>query len=262
MKWWRRWKKKSVLAGFSRRLPKVMNQQVKLPSQELVEHQDGLGAFRGAGLWWRFCHVVQANTFALGFSLRTEGGPHAPRSGPALVVANHQSFLDPVAVGLAFPRPLIYLARKSLFRNPIFSWLIRSLNAVPIDQEGIGKEGIRTILAQLNLGKAVLVFPEGERTLTGRMNPLKPGVHLLIKRTQAPIIPVGIAGAYQAWPRRQPLPIPAPLFWPTRPGTIAVSVGRPLEARRIAGLPREQALTELYDAIDAVQRRAEKLRRR
>src|SRR5262249_55912329 len=147
----------------------AMNQQITVPSPQPVVHQDGLGAFRGARAWWHFCHVLTSHAFTLGFSLRTEGGAHAPRSGPALVVANHQSFLDPVAVGLAFPRPLIYLARKSLFRNPIFSWLIRSLNAVPIDQEGIGKEGIRTILAQLNLGKAVLVFPEGERTLTGCM---------------------------------------------------------------------------------------------
>jgi len=239
-----------------------MNQQISFPKQPPVQDQDGLGASWVARGWWHFCHVLTSHAFSIGFSLRAEGGAQAPRSGPALVVANHQSFLDPVAAGLAFPRPLIYLARKSLFRNPAFSWLIRSLNAVPIDQDGIGKEGIRTILAQLNLGKAVLVFPEGERTLTGRMNPLKPGVHLLIKRTQAPIIPVGIAGAYDAWPRHQPLPIPAPLFWPARKGTIAVSVGQPLEASRIAGLAREQALTELYEAIDAVQRRAEKLRRR
>ena len=239
-----------------------MNQQVILSSPQPSKHRDGLAAFWGARAWWKFCHVLQSHAFALGFSLRTEGGPYVPRSGPALVVANHQSFLDPVAIGLAFPRPLIYLARKSLFRNPVFSWLIRSLNAVPIDQQGIGKEGIRTILEQLRLGKAVIVFPEGERTLTGRMNPLKPGVHLLIKRTQAPIIPVGIAGAYDAWPRQHMLPTPAPLFWPASQGTIAVSVGRPLEARRFAQLPREQALIELHQEIDAVQRRAEKLRRR
>jgi len=238
-----------------------MNAEIKSASPAPLAQQDGLGAFWGARLWYKFCYVLQAHTFSLGFSLRTEGGMHAPRTGPALVVANHQSYLDPVLIGLAFPRQLIYLARKSLFDNPMFSWLIRSLNAVPIDQDGIGKEGIRTILQQLNHGKAVVVFPEGERTLTGRMNSLKPGVHLLIKRTQAPIVPVGIAGAYQAWPRHQPWPVPAPLFWPASQGTIAVSVGRPLEASRFAGLPREQALTELYQEIDAVQRRAEKLRR-
>src|SRR6185436_3601001 len=105
-------------------------------------------------------------------------------------------------------------------KNPLFAALIRSLNAVPIDQEGIGKDGIRTILEQLQLGRAVVVFPEGERTPDGRMLPLKPGIHLLIKRTQAPIVPVGIAGAFDAWPRGRRFPMPAPLFWPAGKGTI------------------------------------------
>ncbi len=239
-----------------------MNQQAASRSTQPTYNQDGLGGFWGARLWYNFCHVLQSHAFTLGFSLRTEGGSNVPRSGPALIVANHQSYLDPVAIGLASPRQLIYLARKTLFRNPIFSWLIRSLNAVPIDQEGVGKQGIRTILEQLQLGKAVVVFPEGERTFTGHMNPLKPGVHLLIKRTYAPIIPVGIAGAYDAWPRRRRLPTPAPLFWPAGKGTIAVSVGQPLDARRFAEMPRAQALHELFHEIDAMQRRAEKLRRR
>ena len=238
-----------------------MNQQVPAPMDDLHRAEDGVASTIAAKLWHKFCYLVQANCFALGFSLRTEGAHHVPPSGPALVVANHQSFLDPVPIGLAFPRRLIYLARKSLFRNPVFSWIIRSLNAVPIDQDGIGKEGIRTILDQLEFGKAVLVFPEGERTWDGRMSPLKGGVHLLIKKTQAPIIPIGIAGAYDAWPRWRPYPIAAPLFWPANKGTIAVSIGKPLDARHFAALRRPQALTELFDAIDAVQRRAEALRR-
>jgi len=237
-----------------------MNQLIPTKSTDQNSTGDGLGSW-GARAWYKFCYVLQAHAFSLGFSMRAEGMQHVPASGPALVVANHQSFLDPVIAGLAFPRQLIYLARKTLFRNPVFRWLIESLNAVPIDQEGIGKEGIRTVIDQLQRRKAVLVFPEGERTMTGNMQPLKAGVHLLIKRTQAPIIPLGIAGAYDAWPRWRNYPIPAPLFWPPNKGTIAVSVGRPLEAIHFAVLNREQALRELYEAIAAVQRRAENLRR-
>jgi 1-acyl-sn-glycerol-3-phosphate acyltransferase len=233
-----------------------MNQRITPPVR------DGLGHYRGSHLWYDFCYVLHSNAFANLFSLRTEGMHHVPRTGPLLVVANHQSFLDPVAIGLAVRRKLIYLARKTLFRNSLFTWLIRSLNAVPIDQQGIGKEGIRTVSEQLQMGKAVLVFPEGERTPHGRMLPLKPGVHLLIKRTLAPILPVGIAGAYAAWPRRRKLPIPAPLFMPAWDGTVAVSVGKPLEARRFADLPREQALQALFDEIHKVQQRAERLRRK
>jgi len=232
-----------------------MNQQITPPVK------DGLGHYRGAHLWYDFCFLLHSNAFANLFSLRTEGMHNVPRTGPLLVVANHQSFLDPVAIGLAVRRKLIYLARKTLFRNRFFTWLIRSLNAVPIDQEGIGKEGIRTVSEQLHMGKAVLVFPEGERTPHGDMLPLKPGVHLLIKRTLAPILPVGIAGAYHSWPRSRKLPIPAPLFMPPWAGTLAVSIGAPLDARRFAELPRAQALQALFDEIQKVQLRAERLRR-
>lgn len=239
-----------------------MNQFVSTSPKELPRTKQGLTSSLSGSLWHKFCYVLQANFFTLGFSLRTEGAQHVPRSGPLLVVANHQSFLDPVSIGLAIPRRLVYLARKGLFRNPLFRWLIRSLNAVPIDQDGVGKEGIRTILEQLALDQPVLIFPEGERSATGTMNPLKPGVHLLIKRAHAPIVPVGIAGAYDAWPRWRPYPILAPIFWPANAGTIAVSIGQPLDPALFANLPREQALQALAREIDAVQRRAELLRRR
>jgi len=147
------------------------------------------------------------------------------------LIANHQSYLDPPLVGLAARRELVYLARKTLFDSRFFGALIRAYNAVPIDQEGIGKGGIRTILDQLAMRRAVLVFPEGERTRDGLMHPLKPGILLVIKKTQAPIVPVGVAGAYEAWPPSRPYPIPAPLFAPAPRGAIAVVVGEPLEPR-------------------------------
>jgi 1-acyl-sn-glycerol-3-phosphate acyltransferase len=191
-----------------------------------------------------------------------QGERNMIHEGPALIVANHQSFLDPLIIGLCARRPLVYLARKTLFKNRVFAALIRSLNAVPIDQEGVGKEGIRVILEQLSQGKAVVVFPEGERTPHGAMQPLKAGIHLLIKRTRAPIIPVGIAGAYEAWPRSRAYPMPAPVFLPPREGTISVALGKPLDAHYYAELPRPQALRELLDKIHDEQQRAEKLRRR
>lgn len=207
-------------------------------------------------------HVAGMAGFTLGFSFRWEGTRHVPPTGPLLVVANHQSFVDPWIVGMAVKRKLTYLARKTLFRNAFFARLIRSLNAVPIDQEGVGKEGIRAVVEQLRLGKAVLVFPEGSRTPDGVMHELRPGIQLLIKRTQAPILPVGIAGAYDAWPIWRKYPIPAPLFLPPARGTIAVAVGEPIDSARLAELPREEALTLLFEEIHKMQARAEALRRR
>jgi 1-acyl-sn-glycerol-3-phosphate acyltransferase len=132
-------------------------------------------------------------------------------SGPVLLVANHQSHLDPVLVGIACPRRLKYLARRGLFFWP-FSWWIRALGAVPIDRERGALGGIKTTLNLLRQHEAVLVFPEGTRTPDGQLHPLLPGFCLLARRSGATIVPVAISGAYISMPRGRILPLP----WPIR----------------------------------------------
>lgn len=217
--------------------------------------------------WWSYCFYetaffLCATGMTLGFSYRSAGMRNVPREGPVLFIANHQSFLDPVLIGLAVRRHLSYLARKSLFDHPAFAWLIRMLNAVAIDQEGLGIDGLRAVLRLLKEGKAVVVFPEGTRTDKGEIMPLQPGIQLLIKKTRAPIVPVGIAGAFEAWPNSRPCPIPAPLFMPPGKGTIACVVGKPLDAERFVEMPRAQLLTELYAELRREQEWAERLRRK
>ncbi len=133
---------------------------------------------------------------------------------------------------------------------------------MPVDQEGVGKEGMKAVIEQLRQGQAVVVFPEGSRTPDGVMHELRPGIHLLIKRTRCPIVPVGIAGAYDAWPIWRQYPIPAPLFMPAAPGNIAVVVGRPVPSDTFATMDRDQAIAELFVEVQKVQRCAEQLRRR
>ncbi len=197
-----------------------------------------------------------------GFNYRYEGGQNVPPNGPALLLANHQSFLDPSIAGCAFRRHLCFLARKTLFRNRYFGALIHRLNAVPVDQEGVAKEGLKTILEQLQAGQAVLVFPEGERTSTGAIQPLKPGILLIIKRIAAPIVPIGIAGAFDALPRTRHWPKLSPFFLPSTGADIAVSIGQPITAERYRDMPREQVLIELREELMRAKERAERLRRR
>jgi 1-acyl-sn-glycerol-3-phosphate acyltransferase len=208
-------------------------------------------------LWW-----ISLIGLTAGFSLRIERGRRIPRTGPVLILANHQSFFDPIALGLASPRPLVYLARKTLFKANWFGLLIRSLNAVPIDQDGVGKEGLKTIIQHLHAGEAVVVFPEGTRTETGALSPLKPGVQLLIKRARMTIVPMGIAGAFEALPWWEKVPKLAPLIQEARPSTIAVTVGDPIDSRRYADMPREVMLAELTAILQKVKDRAERIRRK
>ena len=209
------------------------------------------------GTYW-----LSAMSFVLGWSLRTDGMHNVPGRGPVLFISNHQSFLDPLLIGLAVRRHLHFLSRKSLFRFPVFAWLIRRLNAVPIDQEGSGIEGLKVTLRLLKEGRAMVVFPEGERTYDGAIHPLEAGVQLLIRRARAPIVPVAIAGAYEAWSRWRRLPIPAPLFLPPAKGTLAVSVGKPLDTARLADLPRPDLLQALFVELTQLHQHAERLRRK
>src|SRR3990172_308380 len=114
------------------------------------------------------------------FRFRYFGREHVPRSGAVLLLSNHQSPLDPVLVGRGSPRPLYYLARRSLFFWPL-SWLIRSLGAVPVDREGTSPSSLKIAVEILKQGEALVVFPEGTRTVDGNIGPLKHGFCLLAR---------------------------------------------------------------------------------
>jgi 1-acyl-sn-glycerol-3-phosphate acyltransferase len=215
-----------------------------------------------AYLWYEFMYWKTLTIATLGFSLRVSGRRNVPRRGPALLIANHQSFLDPLVIGIAARRHLCFLARKTLFRNRVFGTLLSSLNTVPVDQEGVAKEGLKTILDELKQGSAVLVFPEGQRSWDGQLQPLKPGIQLLIKRTKAPIIPIGVAGANIALPRGKTRVKFSPFFLPATDASVAVVIGKPLDAERIAHLPREEMMDTLFQELQKVHAAADRLRRK
>jgi 1-acyl-sn-glycerol-3-phosphate acyltransferase len=162
---------------------------------------------------WCLYSVLRGPTWALAklfFDFWSTGREHLPASGPVLIVSNHQSHLDPPIVGLACSRQLKYLARHGLFFWP-FSWLIRSLGAVPLDKKAGGIGGIKKTLQLLRANEAVLVFPEGTRTNDGSLSPMLPGFCAIARRSRATIVPVAIDGAFAALPRGSLVPRPNPI---------------------------------------------------
>lgn len=127
-------------------------------------------------------------------------------TGPALIAANHTSFLDPPIVAVSFPEEIHFLARKSLFNNPIFGSFIRNLNAHPISGDGKDMAVFRAVTEILTDGKKVLLFPEGKRSFDGELLPLKQGVALMAHKNNVPIIPCWIEGSLTTWPRHKKLP--------------------------------------------------------
>jgi 1-acyl-sn-glycerol-3-phosphate acyltransferase len=185
------------------------------------------------------------------YGLRVAGREHWPAAGGALVCANHQSMFDPPLVGLTCKRRMNYLARNTLFRVPVLSQLITFLDAIPIDREGVGLAGLKETLRRLKAGELVLIFPEGTRTHNGEVAPLKPGFISVARRSRVPLVPVGLDGAYQAWPRTSRFP---------RLGRVAVVIGEPIGAEQVAQLSDDELLAELEQRILTCHAQARELR--
>lgn len=123
------------------------------------------------------------------------------QSGPVILVSNHQSYFDPPLAGNVSDRAIYFLARRNLLNVPVLGWVLPKLNVIPVDQEGIDRSALKGIIKVLKRGECALVFPEGERTLDGRLQPAQPGLGLIIARTLAPVVPIRIFGAHETLPR-------------------------------------------------------------
>ena len=157
---------------------------------------------------WR-CFRTLYQTY---FRARMYNTERVPSSGPVIIASNHASFLDPPLVGSCLLRGINYLARNTLFRYPGFGWLLRKLEAVPVDREGGGASGLRAILERLLAGGGIVLFPEGTRTFDGKLQPARSGVGLVVIKSTAPVVPVRVFGTYEAYGRHVRFPRPCQLI--------------------------------------------------
>ena len=135
--------------------------------------------------------------------LKISGRELIPDARPVIVAANHASNLDPVVVGCVFPGRLRPLGKVQLFRiNRPFTWLMNNLGVIPLDRESGASAAmaLKNFLELLKNGESLMIFPEGGRSLDGRLKPLEGGVAVLSVSTGAPIVPPYIAGTFEAMP--------------------------------------------------------------
>jgi 1-acyl-sn-glycerol-3-phosphate acyltransferase len=154
---------------------------------------------------WKFAQCVARIATTCCFDLKVYGERHVPRKGGVLLVANHQSYLDPVLIGARLSRPLNYIAKSELFENPHAARFLRFLNGFPVHQGTTDIAAMRETINRLRAGKALAIFPEGSRTNNGELLPIERGVSLVIRRAKVPVIPVVIDGSYEAWPMDRPM---------------------------------------------------------
>lgn len=201
---------------------------------------------------WLFSQWIVGIVFALWLRFKARGVERLPPEGGALLLCNHQSFLDPLLVGLPLRRPISYLARDTLFKVPFVGWILRHTYVLPLNREGGSSGVIRETLRRMEQGFLVGIFPEGTRSVDGRLGPFKPGFAALVRRTDLPIFPVGVAGANRALGRGA---------WFIKPYPVCVVFGEPIPSEEIVRLRergREQQLVEaVRERIAACQQEAE-----
>jgi len=137
------------------------------------------------------------------FRVRVEGREHVPRTGAAVVAANHQSFCDSLFLPLVIPRRVTFLAKAEYFDAKRTAWFFRSVGQIPIQRGGgdASARALATARGVLEEGKLVALYPEGTRSTDGNVHRGRTGVARLALECGVPVLPVGIDGTDAIQPR-------------------------------------------------------------
>jgi 1-acyl-sn-glycerol-3-phosphate acyltransferase len=181
--------------------------------------------------------------YSVYFHWRVYNPERVPLKGGVILASNHASFLDPPLVGSGVHRQINYLARASLFTNPVAGWVLRKWRAIPVDRDGGGAAGLKAILDRLLDGGAIILFPEGTRTKDGKLQPARSGIGLTVIKSEALVIPVRTFGTFECYSRKLKFHLPRQL---------AVKYGEPMafkELRAEAKTCSKPRLKEIYQQI-------------
>ncbi len=178
-----------------------------------------------------------------GSSIEVEGRENIP-DGPCLILSNHQSFFDITSLLWAFPRALRMVAKKELFSVPFFGWGITIYGFIPIDRSNRVKavSSLEDAAKRIQKGISVLLFPEGTRSLDGKMGPFKKGSFALALKAGVPIVPVLLTGTIDIHHKKHLLRIGVGK-------KIKVSFEKPIYLTDYKDSDRDRLLDETYQIM-------------
>lgn len=153
--------------------------------------------------------------------MKSEGLDNIPNEGAVIIAANHVSAWDPIVIGVTVQRPINYMGKAELFRNPPFAFIMSNLNAFPVKRGSADRAALRNSLELLNEGKVLGIFPEGTRNTDG-LAKVQNGTAMIALKSGAPIVPVACIGTDTK----------IPLGW-FRP--LVVRIGNPIYMDEYAG---------------------------
>jgi len=173
---------------------------------------------------WLLVHSV--------YRLRQSGLENIPEEGPAILICNHVSFVDPLVIAAASRRPIRFVMDHRIHRTPLVGFVFRHMNAIPIapakDDAAMMEAAFEAVAHALEAGELVAIFPEGRITDTGELYPFRPGVQRIVARTPVPVVPMALQGLWGSFFSRKDGPA---MSKPLRRGLfsrIALTVGPPV----------------------------------
>jgi 1-acyl-sn-glycerol-3-phosphate acyltransferase len=163
------------------------------------------------------------------------GQEHLVKGKHYIVVANHQSMLDILAVCAGLPVNFKFLAKRELFQIPFMGWAMAAAGYIPVDRAShrSGREAMQRITRKLNKGVSVLLFPEGTRSPDGKIHAFKMGAFKLARDNKVEILPVVVDGTGQALPKKS--------WLIKKKSTFIVSIGKPVSFDDFADSSMEEA---------------------
>jgi 1-acyl-sn-glycerol-3-phosphate acyltransferase len=193
--------------------------------------------------WWLMKYVFLGPVLRLLHRPKAIGLSNIPE-GPAILAANHQSFLDDLLLPLVVPgRKVVFLAKADYFDKWYLRWFFKGANVIPVRRESrsAAEAALQTGVRALREGNLVGIFPEGTRSPDSRLYRGKTGVARMALEAQVPIVPVAITGTFEALPYDRKLP---------KPGRVEIRFGKPLDFRRYYGTPGDRFV--LRSATDEI----------
>lgn len=173
--------------------------------------------------------------------LFVSGEDRVPATGAVLLVSNHVSYLDPVAIGVASPRRVVFMAKAELFRNRLVGWLLDGVDCFPVRRGEADRHAFKNTLDMLSDHRVVCIFPEGTRSLDGQLTEAEPGAAVFALRTGVPVVPVYVDGSFGVLGAGRRL----------HRGRVTVHFGDPFTLPR--GMDREEAGRRLMEEIARVR---------
>ena len=148
-------------------------------------------------------HWARGICAASGVTVTATGTENIPLEGPVILISNHQSHFDMLALLMTIPRPFRVVAKRHLFRIPVFGWCLTLAGMIPIDREKRASaiQSLERAADRIRGGEPVLFFPEGTRSRDGHLLPFKKGAFVIAVKAGAPIVPVSVTGSLDVLPK-------------------------------------------------------------